>query len=313
MNNPRDALTPDSLAMLELIATSGSFAAAARACNLVPSALTYRVRQMEEALDVLLFDRSSRLARLTEAGAELVREGVRLLSDLDAVANRIKRVATGWESQLTIALDSLICKATVLELCEHFLSMNPPTRLRLRDETLSGTVETLVSGQADLALGTVMDASTAVGLHRESLGSVRFIFALAPQHPLAKVPEPLSDEVLRRYRTVAIADSIQRGSGLTVGLLAGQDVFTVPSMQDKLNAHLRGLGVGFLPLSLAQPFLDSGQLVSKRVERPEREVQLSYAWRKSGRPQQGRALEWWLAQLKNPLTRSALLDERQGR
>src|ERR1035437_888413 len=143
MPSPRDVLTPDTLSLLQLIANSGSFAAAARSRNMVPSALTYRVRQVEDALDVLLFDRSSRQARLTEAGAELLREGPRLLAEIDAVANRVKRVATGWEPQLTIAVDSIISKATVMELCESFFSLNPPTRIRLRDETLSGTLEAL--------------------------------------------------------------------------------------------------------------------------------------------------------------------------
>jgi molybdenum-dependent DNA-binding transcriptional regulator ModE len=69
IQSARDALTPDSLSMLQTIAEAGSFAAAARSLGLVPSALTYRVRQIEDALDVLLFDRSSRQARLTEAGA----------------------------------------------------------------------------------------------------------------------------------------------------------------------------------------------------------------------------------------------------
>ncbi len=83
--------------MLQTIAETGSFAAAARKSHMVPSALTYRVRQMEEVLDVLLFDRSSRQARLTAAGTELLREGAMLLANMDAVANRVKRIATGWE------------------------------------------------------------------------------------------------------------------------------------------------------------------------------------------------------------------------
>src|SRR5690242_8887604 len=152
MPTTRDVLTPDALAMLQKIASTGSFAAAARTLNEVPSALTYRVRQLEDALDVLLFDRSSRQARLTAAGSELLREGERLLKDIDAIANRVKRVATGWEPQLAIAVDSIINVATVMELCTEFLALNPPTRLKLRDKTLSGTLEALTSGQADLAL-----------------------------------------------------------------------------------------------------------------------------------------------------------------
>lgn len=308
--NSRDVLTPDTLALLQLVVETGSFAAAARARNLVPSALTYRVRQVEEALDVLLFDRSSRQAKLTEAGAELLREGARLLADIDAIAHRVKRVATGWEPQFSIAVDGIINRSAVMELCEHFFSQNPPTRLKLRDEVLSGTLEALTSGQADLALGVVMDSGTVAGLRRETLGSIRFVFAVAPHHPLAKAAEPLGDELIRAHRAVAVADSTQRGNGLTVGLLAGQDVFTVPNMPAKLDAQLRGLGAGFLPSCLAQPYIDTGRLVARRVERAERQIQLSYAWRTPGRSGPGRALQWWLNQLQSPVARAALLAER---
>jgi hypothetical protein len=57
-------------------------------------------------LDVLLFDRRSRRAQLTPAGAELLRAGEHLLLELDAVAQRVQRIATGWEAQLTIAADA---------------------------------------------------------------------------------------------------------------------------------------------------------------------------------------------------------------
>jgi len=312
MPTPRDVLTPDALAMLQSIAATGSFAAAARAANVVPSALTYRVRQMEDALDVLLFDRSSRRARLTEAGAELLREGTRLLADIDAIANRVQRVATGWEPQFTIAVDSIVNVATVMELCDAFFALQPPTRLRLRAETLSGTLEALTSGQADLALGVAIAAGATAGLHREPMGTVRFVFAVAPHHPLAHAAEPLSDEVVRPHRAVAVADTVTQGGGVSIGLLAGQDVFTVTDMPTKLEAQIRGLGVGFLPTCLAQPYIDTGRLVVKRVERPEQQIHVSHAWRKSGRAGPGRALQWWLERLQSPVTRAALLGERPG-
>jgi DNA-binding transcriptional LysR family regulator len=312
MQTARDVLTPDALAMLQTIAKAGSFAAAARALGLVPSALTYRVRQIEDALDVLLFDRSSRQARVTEAGAELLREGARLLGEIDAVANRVKRVATGWEPQLTIAVDSIIARNTVMELCEAFFALNPPTRLKLREEALSGTLETLISGQADIAIGVALEPGTHAGLLTQPLGSLTFVFAVAPHHPLAAAEEPLSDEVLRAHRVVAVADTVQRGSGVSVGLLGGQDVFTVPSMPAKLQAQLRGLGAGFLPEGLARPHIDSGRLVAKTVLRPTRLMRVSYAWRTTGDTRRGRALQWWLAQLKSPATRQALLEGKHG-
>ena len=304
---PRDVLTPDALAMLQRIADGGSFAAAARAIGMVPSALTYRVRQIEDALDVLLFDRSSRQARLTEAGRELLFEGNRLLNEIDDVANRIRRIATGWEPQFTVAVDGTLNRTTVMELCEAFFALEAPTRLRIRSETLSGTLDALTSGLADLALGVVAELATASGLQTRPLGTQRFIFAVAPHHPLAKAREPLSDQVIRQHRIVAAADSIQRGRGLTVNLLEGQDVFTVTTMQAKLEAQLRGLGCGFLPEGLAMPYVETGRLVAKRVERSEHQAHSSYAWRKTPKGTQGRALQWWLAQLEHPNTRQALM------
>ena len=157
--NPRSALSPDNLGLIEAVARLGSMAAAARELGMVPSALTYRVRQVEDALDVLLFDRSSRRAQLTPAGAELLRSGQHLLDELDAVAQRVKRVATGWEPLLTIAADAIVARATLFELCEAFYAEGVPTRIKLRAETLSGTLESLQRGQADLALGVVLAAA----------------------------------------------------------------------------------------------------------------------------------------------------------
>ena len=312
MQTARDVLTPDTLSMLLTIAAEGSFAAAARSLGMVPSALTYRVRQVEDALDVLLFDRSSRQAKLTEAGTELLREGRRLLDDVDAVANRVKRVATGWEPQLTLAVDSVISHATVMELCEAFYALNPPTRLKIREEILSGTLEALTSGQADLSIGVALEISNDGSIQGKPLGDMPFIFAVAPHHPLAEAPEPLSDMLIRQHRAVAVADSVQRGSGLTFGLLGGQDVFTVPSMRAKLDAQLRGLGTGFLPECLARPFIEAGQLVVRKVERPARLIRVSYAWRSLTRGTQGRALQWWLQQLESPATRTALLERQHN-
>ena len=96
---------------------------------------------------------------------------------------------------------------------------------------------------------------------------------------------------------------------MTVGLLSGQDVFTVPSMQTKVQAQLRGLGGGFLPEPAVRPYVETGMLVVKRVARPPRQIPVSYAWR-TGTRQPGRALQWWLDQLQSTTTRAALLEWR---
>jgi DNA-binding transcriptional LysR family regulator len=323
MSAARNVLTPEALAMMDVIARTGSFAAAARELGKVPSALTYNVRQLEDALDVLLFDRRSRQAKLTAAGEELLNEGRRLLEQVDAVANRVKRVATGWETQLTIAVDGVISPTTVFELCEAFFALRPPgaadngvlndrrgpgTRLRLRSEVLAGTWEALTSGLADLAIGTRLgpDLAPVPGIQIEPLGEMRFVFAVAPHHPLAEAAGPISEAELIRHRAVAVADSAQRMEPVTVNLLPGQEVFTVANTQAKIEAQIRCLGCGYIPEPMARDHIEAGRLVVKETERRNTPVRFGYAWRTGNGPL-GMALQWWLEQLESPTTRRALL------
>ena len=306
MNDSADVLGPESFRMLDAIARAGSFAGAARALGLVPSALSYRVRQIEDALDVLLFDRSTRQARPTPAGSELLAEGERLKREIDAVVRRVKRVATGWEPELRIAADGAIDHGTLIDLCCDFLDTDPPTRLSLREEILSGTLAALTDGEADLALGVTLEPASSVGLRARPLGRARFVYAMAPSHPLAQAAEPIGDAELLPHRAIVIADSARDQRARSFGLLAGQPSFTVSSLQAKLDAQLRGLGVGFLPEPVARPHLQAGRLVARRIERGSYSATLHYAWRANVVP--GRALSWWLERLERPVTRRALLE-----
>lgn len=293
---PRSPLTPEALETLERIARTGSFAGAARELGKVPSALTYSMRALEEALDVLLFDRSSRQARLTPAGEELLREGRRLLRDLDALANRVKRVATGWEAAFTVAVDGIIARQPLLALAERFYALQPPTRLTVREEILTGTWEALLSGNADLAIGVVDQHVPATDIEVRALGTVPFLFAMAPHHALASGASALPRESLLAHRAVAVADSARDLAPATVSLLPGQDVFTVPSMRYKVDALVRGIGCGWLPEPLARPWLEQGALVSRKVLGVENAANVGYAWRREN-GQAGRARRWWLDQL----------------
>ncbi|MBG6081310.1 DNA-binding transcriptional LysR family regulator [Rubrivivax gelatinosus] len=323
MAERRQALTPEALQMMDTIARTGSFAAAARELGKVPSALTYSVRQLEDSLDVLLFDRSSRQAQLTAAGTELLHEGRRLLQEIDAVANRVRRVASGWETTLAISVEDILSMTTVFELVQAFCEVRdgcpentrggPATRLRLRHDVLAGTWEALVSGQVDLAIGIAGDHANPGGIEIRPLGEVEFVFVVAPHHPLARGDEPLSDAELVHQRAVAVADTAQRMAPVTVNLLPGQDVLTVSSMRTKLDALLRGLGCGFVPEPMARAHLDAGHLVARQTQRGGHTARLHYAWRaERGALGLGRALQWWLGQLESPTTRRALLERHAG-
>ena len=310
MSDHDHPLTPEAIRLIATIDEAGSFAAAARVLGKVPSALSYSVRQLEDALDVLLFDRASRSAVLTPAGRELLSEGRRLLIEMDAVASRVKRVASGWEGQLAIAANALLCPHTLLDLVDAFYSQRdtarlpPPTRIRLRQEVLSGTWEALLTGTADLAIGVDADDSRVSGVQIEPLGDVPFVFVVAPKHPLARIDAVLTPAVIRMHRAVAIADSALKLSPVSRNLQPGQDVLTVPTLDMKIDAQLRGLGCGFLPESRVRGHIAAGRLLAKDTG-DTKVCGFSIAWRSGPR---GRALDWWLQQLASPRTRAALLD-----
>ena len=114
-------LSLDALAVLDAIDRRGSFAAAARELERVPSAITYTVRKLEDELDALLFDRRRRRAKLTPAGRELLDAGRALLAHASALEQRVRRISTGWEAELRIAVDTIVPMSRIWPLCARFL------------------------------------------------------------------------------------------------------------------------------------------------------------------------------------------------
>ncbi len=217
-------LSFDSLLLVDAIARTGSFAAAAAALDRVPSAVTYAVRKLEDDLDVLLFDRSGYRARLTPAGEELLREGRHLVSAVDDLARRVQRVAEGWERELRIALDTTIPFDRLLPLLSRFCAV-APTRVRIATEVLGGSWDALLTGRADLVIGAAYEAPESgrlgSGLRTLPLGQIEMVFAVAPTHPLAQAATPIALPTLRRHRQIVVGDTSRREAARDAGSQAG--------------------------------------------------------------------------------------------
>ncbi|CAJ0708707.1 LysR substrate-binding domain-containing protein [Ralstonia mannitolilytica] len=297
------ALSLESLEVLDAIERKGSFAAAAHELGKVPSALTYVVRKLEDDLDVLLFDRRRHRAELTPAGRALLDEGRHLLQAADDLARRVKRLATGWEATLTIVVDDLVHFRALMPVIQDFYAENTATRLRFSREVLAGTWDALLSGRADLLIGPAQ-VMQMQGLQTRMLGKIPFVFAVAAHHPLARLEEPLPAAAITRHRIVAVGDTSRSLPARTIGVMAGQDTLVVPSMADKVQAQIRGLGCGWLPVPLAQPYLDSGVLIAKTTTEDDRAGTFQVAWRTNMR---GKALQWWVDKLEDPRLAQALL------
>ena len=297
-------LTLDALQVMDAIERLGSFAAAAAELHRVPSALTYTVQKLEQDLDVPLFDRSGHRARLTPAGQELMQEGRQLLRAAGELECRVKRVATGWETELRIALDIMIPAAQLFPLIAQFYAEESGTRIRLAHEVLAGTWDALVSGRAELALGVSGEAPAGGGYAIRMLGYKDFVFAVAPGHPLAKQPEPLKRAQILAHRAIAIGDSSRNLPPRSIGLLTGQDVLTVPDLESKVAAQAAGLGCGYLPTHAAAALIKARRLVVKAVEEVTPVGNLYYAWRSR---EKGKALRWFLQRLEDQDVRASLL------
>lgn len=298
------SLTLEALEVLDAIDRKGSFAAAAIELNRVPSALTYVVRKLEEDIDVLLFDRKGHRAKLTPAGRELLDEGRHILRATEELTCRVKRLAKGWEVELRIAMDGLMRFEAMLPVLADFYEQQPGTKLRFHTEVLGGSWDALVTGRADLVIGMSWDTPNQSGYQIRDLGKIEFVFAVAPTHPLAALPNPLSPQQIVQHRAIAIGDTSRSLPVRSAGLLSGQDVLTVPDLQAKLAAQVKGLGVGYLAKSVAEPFIATGQLIAKETTENKLDSQHYYAWRSDAR---GKALQWFIKRLEEPRLQKALL------
>jgi len=284
-------LTLDALTVLDAIARNGSFAAAAEELHRVPSTITYTVQKLESDLGIALFERQGQRSVLTEAGHELLEGGRQILGAARALEARVKRVASGWEREFCIAIDAVIPVTDFLPIVEVFYAQGTGTRLRLITEVYGGCWDALFGRRADLAIGAPGEGPPGGGYATLLLGRVEWVFAVAVDHPLARAPQPLRRTTISSHRAVAGGDSSRDLPARTSGIATGQDVLTVPSLEAKIEAQCRGLGVGFLPRHRAERFVASGRLVVCEVEEPKPEHPLWIAWRTD---RTGRALAWFI-------------------
>ncbi len=297
-------LSLDGLELMDAIARAGSFSAAAERLHKATSTISYAVGKLERDLGVTLFERRGPRVEVTAAGRALLDEGRLLLEAADELACRVQRVASGWESELRIALDTAVLPSMLEASVAAFCAAGHPTRLRLMSETLSGTWEALLDRRADLVLA-VGDGPSGGGWRAREVGRMDFVFCVAPMHELASASRALSDAQIQRHQAIVVADSARRLPARTVGVQRGQATIAVADMRTKFAFQVAGLGVGFLPAACAAPALAQGLLVAKAVRTPKPEERVVLAWRSGD---EGPALEWWLARLAEPGLVQRMLD-----
>jgi DNA-binding transcriptional LysR family regulator len=232
---------------------------------------------------------------MTAEGEELLRQGRYLLQIAEDAQRSVRQISTGWESELRIAISDLMSRDAILSLIGEFQQEAPDTRVRVTTEVLAGAWDALYSGRADLVIGAGGSIPSSSGIVTHNLAEVEFVFAVSTDHPLAAEEGVISDDQIREYSVVAVADTSRDLPAQTMGIVPGQSVITVPDMQYKIEAQIRGLGVGSVPLHMIGSDLAEGRLVVKEtVHGITNRHMLFYAWRSR---QQGRGLDWFRERL----------------
>lgn len=284
----------DALLTLDAIERRQSFAAAAEELYRVPSAVSYTINKLEEDLGVALFDRSRRKAELTPIGRLVLEQGRQILKASEELTALISQAADGWEVELRICIDSVLTCDPIYDLIEAFQRIQPKTEIRLSEEVLGGSWDALSDDRCDLVIGAE-GSSPAPSFALHSLGEVVFEFAVAADHPLTKLPTPLPASTIQDYPTVIVADSSQRSPARSSGLLDGRSRIIVPTIEHKIEAQCKGLGVGYLPSHRIIKELKDGRLERLTLDTPRAPEEISVAWQRDNK---GKGLKWFVDRLK---------------
>jgi DNA-binding transcriptional LysR family regulator len=235
----------EQLAVLDAIEREGSFAAASRATHRSPTAVTYAVQGLEEALGLTLFDRSGHRAVLTDAGRLVLAEARQILDRTRALDRMVRLLREDWEPALGLVVDGAIPLQPVWDAVRSLANLGAPTRIRVHVEHLSGVQTRFLADPADVmvALDLVPDPSLATIL----MDPVVFFLVAHRDHPLAgRVSVGRSD--LASYVELRVADSGRSALDQPGRLsLDSPHVIQVSDFSTKLQAIRAKVGFGWMP------------------------------------------------------------------
>jgi LysR family carnitine catabolism transcriptional activator len=150
--DPLARMTLNQLRSFMAISELRSFRAAAARVHVSQSALSVQVQRLEEALGIVLFDRTTRSVSLTGAGDRLLATARRMAADLSQVVLELHDEALLQRGVVTVAVLPSLAASVVPGAMRAFAAIHPGIEVRLRDADSRRAVELVRAGEVDLGL-----------------------------------------------------------------------------------------------------------------------------------------------------------------
>ena len=273
-------LDQDTIRTFINVAESNSFSKTAETLFKTPAAISYRIKMLEEDVGTQLFLRTTRTVQLTPAGVHLLEQCRQWLAWMDGMPGELQQINQGVERQVNIVINNLLYSPEAIACLLAYLNKKfPLTQFLISRQVYMGVWDTLLHDGFQLAIGATGSESLANEVRLLKLGDISWQCVVTPQHPLASHIGALHEDQLRAYPAINVEDTSRNLTKRIAWLLPGQNEIKVPDLRSKLECHLQGLGVGFLPQKICQKYLDSGQLVPLEVGNERQPSPLSLAWK----------------------------------
>jgi len=219
---------------------------------------------LEGQLGVKLFDRRSRLPKLTEQGHALLAHARAVASEMDLLKAHAKGLASGLEPDLSVVIDVMFPMAIVTAAVTAFHKNFPLTPLRLHVETLGAVIQPILDDRC--AIG-VLGALPLLPpqFTKERLLEVRLVHVVAPNHPLATYKGSIPSTELANHVQLVLTDRSTLSEGRDLGVMSPRN-WRLADLGAK-HAFLRaGLGWGGMPSELVRSDIARGLLVEIAAE-----------------------------------------------
>ena len=171
------------LRYLAALARHGHFGRAAEECSVTQPALSVQIQELEEELEVKLFERGGNEVTVTPLGEEIVRQAQAVIEQAAAIKEIAKRGKDPLAGPLRLGIIYTIGPYLLPDLVRQAIARTPQMPLMLQENFTVKLLEMLRTGEIDCAI--LAEPFPDTGLAMAPLYDEPFMVALPSHHPLA--------------------------------------------------------------------------------------------------------------------------------